>query len=192
MVRVATPLRHPRQRRCIIPGNAAASPPATPLRHPRQRCCVIPGNAAASPPATLQRHPRQRRSLAPSNAAASPPTMQNPPSQSCFTVFQRVSSCFIMFRHASSCFIMFHRVSSRFIVSLNLIIMFSVRAPVAVSASACSVVRMPEKLTVYTTLVGLLNARQYNIGGEASDPLCDPAAPVGGERTNGLTLVTVV
>lgn len=29
-----------------------------------------------------------------------------------------------------------------------------------------SVVEMPEKLTIYTTLIGLLNARNYNAGGE--------------------------
>lgn len=31
-----------------------------------------------------------------------------------------------------------------------------------------SVTRLPEKTTIYTTLVGLLNVRNYNFGGEVS------------------------
>lgn len=33
----------------------------------------------------------------------------------------------------------------------------------------CRVIGYPEKLTIYTTLIGLLNVKKYNIGGEVCD-----------------------
>jgi len=38
--------------------------------------------------------------------------------------------------------------------------------PVLLIIFNCSVINMPERLTVYTTLVGLLNSKNHNAGGE--------------------------